>query len=267
MRDGNARHDVADTAVDPNDPATLFVPSFAIDEPRYYSNNYINSSVNPWDTGPLATKAKLEKYGFDLLGGVLDKLGLDFRTGGYGPNYMCDSEPLTPLTNDYRLLKRKVNDFEAKGNTNVTEGVAWGARVLSQQEPFAGGDPENGLIKIMVVLTDGANTFGVMGNRLRSRYSSYGYMIDGRLDGEVNASGSKSTRLMNNKTLEACNFAKESGVDIYTIRLEVRDTGTGSMMRSCASRPDQYFDTPSSRQLKDVFEKIGEQIVRLRLST
>jgi hypothetical protein len=72
---------------------------------------------------------------------------------------------------------------------------------------------------------------------------------------------------MNDKTIEACDFAKESGIDIYTIRLEVRDTGTGDMMRSCASRPDQYFDTPSSRQLKEVFDKIGEQIVKLRLSS
>ncbi|MFC5585525.1 VWA domain-containing protein [Nitratireductor kimnyeongensis] len=269
MADGDKRHDVADTQADQRDPASLFVPAFAIDEPSgyQYRNNYLNATFNPWDNHALAKLEKLKKYGFDLLGDILGLFNLN-RTGtGYGPNDMCDAEPLTPLTNDYSTLKSKVKQFEAKGNTNIMEGVAWGARVLSPEEPFAGGNSEDGLNKVMVVLTDGANTFGVRNNGLRSYYSSFGYMIDGRLDGEVNASTSKSTRLMNEKTIEACDFAKESGIDIYTIRLEVRDTDTGDMMRSCASRPDQYFDTPSSRQLKEVFEKIGEQIVKLRLSS
>lgn len=267
MADGETRHDVADTPAKQRDPASLFVPAFAIDEPGGYSNNYIHSSVNPWDDSDDDKEKKLKKYGFDLLGNILGLLNLNLFNTGKGPNDMCDAEPLTPLTNDYSALKSKVRQFRASGNTNIMEGVSWGARVLSPEEPFAGGDSEDGLIKVMVVLTDGANTFGVLRNRLRSRYSSFGYMIDGRLDGELNASASKSTALMNEKTIEACDFAKDAGTDIYTIRLEVRDTGTGDMMRSCASRPDQYYDTPSSRQLKEVFEKIGEQIVRLRLSS
>ncbi len=171
------------------------------------------------------------------------------------------------MTNDYADLKTKVKKLKASGNTNIMEGVAWGTRVLSPHEPFAGGDPNDGIIKVMVVLTDGKNIFGVRDDRLRSRYSSFGYMVDGRLDGEVNASSSKSTKLMNSKTLEACTYAKADGIDIYTIRLEEDDSDTGTLMSACASRPDQYYDTPSSSQLKKVFENIGEKIVRLRLST
>lgn len=272
MRDGTTRHDVAATPADRRDPASLFVPAFAIDEPgthwseRFY-NDYLDSSVDPLDNSVLGKVKKVGKYGFDLLGNVLGGKKPKPKDDAPGPNYMCSSEPLTPLTNDYALLKSKVKQFEAEGNTNIMEGVSWGARVLSPDEPFPAGNSEDGLVKVMVVLTDGANTFGVLNNRLRSRYTSFGYMVEGRLDGEINASSSKSTRLMNEKTIEACDFAKKSGIDIYTIRLEVRDTGTGDMMRTCASRPDQYFDTPSSRQLKEVFDKIGEQIVKLRLSS
>ncbi|WP_090327149.1 VWA domain-containing protein [Nitratireductor aquibiodomus] len=272
MRDGTTRHDVAATPSDRRDPASLFVPAFAIDEPgtgrseRFY-NDYLDSSVDPLDNSVLGKVKKVGKYGFDLLGNLLGGKKPKPKRNAPGPNYMCSSEPLTPLTNDYTILKSKVRQFEAEGNTNIMEGVSWGARVLSPDEPFPAGNSEDGLVKVMVVLTDGANTFGVLRNRLRSRYTSFGYMVEGRLEGEVNASSGRSTRLMNDKTIEACDFAKKSGIDIYTIRLEVRDTGTGDMMRSCASRPDQYFDTPSSRQLKEVFDKIGEQIVKLRLSS
>ncbi len=264
MPDGDKRHDVADTEAVQTHQASLFVPTFAIDEPEDYRNDYIESEVDPRGND---REKKLKKYGYNGYKQIFKRVALEDLEDNRGPNYMCVSEPLTPLTNDYADLKTKVKKLKASGNTNIMEGVAWGTRVLSPHEPFAGGDPNDGIIKVMVVLTDGKNIFGVRDDRLRSRYSSFGYMVDGRLDGEVNASSSKSTKLMNSKTLEACTYAKADGIDIYTIRLEEDDSDTGTLMSACASRPDQYYDTPSSSQLKKVFEKIGEKIVRLRLST
>lgn len=196
--------------------------------------------------------------------------GPKIRTdGGRGPNFRCDVEPITPLTSNYGELKRKVREFNASGTTNILEGVTWGQRVLSPHEPFSEGRPKQGsdgkIEKIMVVLTDGANNFGNRNTAYGSSYSSFGYVVDGRL-GAVG--GSSITRnKMNEKTLEACTNAKEDGTIIYTIRLEEPDRATGDMLQKCASSPGHFFDAPSRSQLKNVFERIGEDIVKLRLSS
>ncbi len=73
----------------------------------------------------------------------------------------------------------------ANGATNVPEGMAWGWRVLSHGEPFTDGRPESerGNTKVLIVLTDGANTYYTpsslgfndsAGNK--SIYSNLGYV-------------------------------------------------------------------------------------------
>ncbi|KFB09566.1 TadE/TadG family type IV pilus assembly protein [Nitratireductor basaltis] len=295
-------HDVDDTEPG-KDKNSYFTPTFAIDEPDdtlgkgrwatdYYENNYIDANrlidaLNPLDASDKTKKLKLEeKYEARHL---LLGLGLGFGdddddddrgipgggrleiddTGGKGPNFRCTVKPLTPLTSNYADLKLKVRQFEADGTTNILEGVAWGQRVLSPHEPFTeGSDPQGAdgkVEKIMVVLTDGANNFGNNSRPFGSSYSSFGYLVEGRL-GVVGGSG-VTRKMMDDKTLEACTNAKEDGTIIYTIRLEEPDRATGDMLQRCASSPAHFFDAPSRSQLKNVFERIGEDIVKLRLSS
>lgn len=201
------------------------------------------------------------------------KVKIDDGPSGYqdfdkGPDFGCGTQPITPLSNDYRDLIRKVKMLEARGNTNIMEGVAWGMRVLTPGEPFGQGksndDPR--VEKIMIVLTDGANRFGVERNPLGSKYSSQGYLVDERL-GRLFPSNSSVTPAMNDRTLAACSYAKELGIEIYTIRLEEPDKATGTMLQQCASSADHFFDAPTRSQLDEVFEEIGERIVRLRLAS
>jgi len=298
---GGKDHAVEDTPPVKNDPASLFVPAFAIDEPEsswwnYYSNDYLGYAKsyddNPLDNSPDARALRLLKYGLvnqakaivgskrikDLPGGnavvgengfAAPPFGKDIR-GGRGPNWGCYAQPITPLSNDYEDLKRKVRSFTAQGNTNIMEGVAWGMRVLSPHPPFTEGkNPADvrGLEKIMIVLSDGANVFGNTSNALGSTYSSFGYLVDGRL-GVKSGNDKLTNQLMNEKTLQACTNAKEKwGYQIYTIRLEEPDVATGQMLRDCASSPAHYFDTPSRSQLDAVFKDIRDGITKLRLSS
>ena len=50
------------------------------------------------------------------------------------------------------------------GNTNVPEGMAWGWRTVSSNAPFTDGRPntEKGNDKVVIVLTDGANTYSAV---------------------------------------------------------------------------------------------------------
>lgn len=298
---GGKNHDVDDTPAVRGDPASLFVPAFAIDEPEStrsarYNNDYLSYAPdypdnNPLDNSSQARALRLLKYGLvsearsiysnarKLPGGnaPLQANGFarppygtpDFK-GGRGPNAGCHTQPITPLTNNYADLKRKVRNLQAEGNTNIMEGVVWGMRVLSPHAPFTEGkDPEDvpELEKVMIVLSDGANVFGSSSNDFRSPYNSFGYLVNGRL-GITKGNSRATAELMNQKTLQACENAKEKwGYQIYTIRLEEPDVATGQMLRDCASSPGHYFDTPSRNQLNNVFKNIRDGITKLRLSS
>lgn len=282
-RSGGKDYDVSDLPADPSKPDTLFVPSFAADEGDGggYLNSYIASPQGPLSgTGLGAAVTRLKRYGIILPPnggpvqiGLWQRIAADYGPSGYqgynkGPDFGCATQALTPLTNDYGLVRSRVKQLNAQGNTNIMEGVAWGHRVLTPGEPFAGAsDPKKSHAeKIMVVLTDGANTLGNTNTPLGSHYSSFGYLADGRL-GMAAASSSATNGAMNERTLAACNYAKEYGITVYTIRLEEPDVKTGTMLQQCASSAEHYFDAPSRSQLDDVFKTIKDRIVRLRLSS
>ncbi len=136
-----------------------------------------------------------------------------------GPGYGCEVEPLLELTSNFASVRKKIDALDANGSTNTTEGVMWGWRVLSPGEPFTHGSKKGaGIRKAMVVLTDGVNSFGTLPNKFGSGYTSYGYLVDGRLG--IAAGGSSVTNnILNNKTSTACENAKADGIEIYTIRL------------------------------------------------
>ncbi|MBN9036592.1 MAG: TadE/TadG family protein [Rhizobiales bacterium] len=273
-------HDVADTPPDAKDKRSLFSPALAIDEPDTpeYENSYIVSSADPTAKGLLNKLKLIGKYGLQIdigffnLSSLLAGLGLwtppaTTINAGHGPNRGCDVQPITALTANYGDLRTKVSQLQASGTTNIMEGVAWGARVLSPGEPFGqGAKPRKSLQKVMVVLTDGSNVMGNRQTKLKSSYSSFGYLVDGRL-GVAEGSSGDTNALMNAKTLEACTSAKQAGTVIYTIRLEEPDVKTGTMLRDCATDPDHYFDIPSRSQLDDAFKAIKERIVLLRLAS
>jgi Flp pilus assembly protein TadG len=297
-------YDVNDAAPNVSKPETLFVPAFAIDEPDSggFRNSYISSSAKPKEKSVAEKRNRFAKYGVatdettgkpknngmidplnklvkDVVGGLLNlieialgkpaKIDIDTKDGK-GPNKGCDGiKPITPLTSDYADLKKKVNEFEAAGTTNITEGVAWGMRVLSPAEPFTQGRDDKtvpNLDKILIVLTDGTNNLGPKNNGLGSDYSSEGYLVDGRLGISVGGS-SETNGKMNEKTLATCKNAKDDGIEVYTIRLEEPDVATGMMLRECASSPGNFFDVPTRAKLDEAFGKIRERIVKIRIAS
>lgn len=268
--------DVTDAVPDPKKPETLFVPAFSIDEPDGggYSNSYIVSAADPLDKTPAGQLKKLLKYGIPnlaLLDAPAPKLEwlpvVASTSAGKGPNKDCVSQPIQPLTNDYTKIKKMVNSLQANGTTNIMEGVAWGMRALSPEPPFTEGSAKApGIEKIMIVLTDGSNVFGNNATKLGSSYSSNGYLVDGRLGISVGSS-TDTNKLMNARTLAACENAKKAGTVVYTIRLEEPDVKTGMMLKECATSLNHFFDAPSRSQLDDVFKSIRDDVVRLRISS
>jgi len=90
---------------------------------------------------------------------------------------------VTPLTASQATITTAIDNQIAQGATNITAGLTWGWRVLSPGEPFAEGrayaDGENQ--KILILMTDGANTYYPNSSLIKSWYGAWGYVQQGHL--------------------------------------------------------------------------------------
>jgi Flp pilus assembly protein TadG len=200
-----------------------------------------------------------------------------------GPNLLCDSQPLTTLTNSNSVLNAQIAAMRAKGSTNLLSGVMWGWRTISPNGPFntqttAAGSigPQNALaytaknnVKVMVLMTDGYNSWNANSssydNNLSS-YSAFGYFENGRL-GSTNSSNVRS--VMDAATLTACQNAKAAGIQIYTVGFSIPsdpiDSAGLSLLQSCASQTSMAYIAQDGSGLIATFKSIAESMSDLRL--
>jgi hypothetical protein len=309
-----------DTTPTSGTPATLYVPMFAPDEAgnRWQDLNhddvndlsagnsdfdYNNSWWADWEidnTGVLDRQKDARKY-FRV-----KPYGSSSAGSGYGPNFSCTTSPITPLT-DVTVAAGKdtitaaIDAMKPTGNTNVPEGTAWGWRVLSSNEPFTEGrgNSEKGNDKVVIVLTDGANTYGDQGGDddadNKSTYAAYGYAghkfatteTTGRLYKGTSTDVSKTTYTSTNyqKALDEhmraiCANAKNSNVLLMTVALDLDkdkadEAKAISELKSCASdsrfRKDtdgnaaKLFWNATGATLSTVFKEIADELSNLRI--
>jgi hypothetical protein len=157
--------------------------------------------------------------------------------------------------------------MQANGYTNIGEGVMWGWRVLSPGAPFTEGrEPDDGdNRKIMIVMTDGENVLSPTMNHNKSVYAAAGFGSNGRV-GTVHTSSGYNAKL-NEKLIAACKGAKEDGINVFTVAFGLEGSpATQQLLKSCASRPEQYFTAGDGDALLQSFHNIGRQISQLRIS-
>jgi hypothetical protein len=259
-------YDVDDTAPS---GASQFAPWFAPDEPDTnlsygyddYQNNYLSDTGGTcswtWSLTDAQRQSRTCKYN-----------GATPNTyGGKGPNFLCDSNAITPLTNAKSTLSTAIGALDAAGNTNILEGVMWGWRVLSPTAPFTEGKAytASNNRKIIILMTDGQNNYGALRNMNNSNYFTYGYAKFGHI-GQVTNDNSTLTSLLDGKTLAACSNAKARGIVIYTIGFGSGAAASQSLLRSCASDPSYFYQPTTSADLQPVFLAIAQSINRLRIA-
>ena len=60
---------------------------------------------------------------------------------------------------------------------------------------------------------------------------------------------------------------KAKGIIIYTITFgSTPSTSTKNLYRTCATKPDFYFHSPTNGELRNIFRTIGMQLSNLRIS-
>lgn len=304
-------YDLTDERPREGNPATLFVPMFYPDDSSNGYNDWItkvtsttDSTKNKlfWDPSDSSLSASnraphtMTKY-FDVRSSNGTQLGYVAPYGshkmgqGNGPNGNCTTQPITPLvdvtnTAGMKQIKDAISAMQPLGGTSVGSGLAWGWRVLSSAEPFTEGRPETdrGNDKVVILLTDGANTYytpssvrrlngstsaAVDNNNVKSIYGDYGFLLPynkpydyGRLFQGLSSSFNKSqytnenySRAMNDKMQTLCENAKASGVMIMTVGLDleaeakkdskVKDQIAGLKKCSSDSRNRRDPDDPS----------------------
>lgn len=198
-------YNVNDNAVSSAVPASLIVPSFAIDEltdikvtkngkTTTYSYNSNNTYINDgYATGSSAT-CRSDDTAQSALPTRLTQAckyqePASIQSSAAGPNWMCSSRPLSILGTGQSTLLSEINQLQPDGNTDIHEGFMWGWRTISPTSVFSGETsppvsyaqtvPQGGLPvykKIIVLMTDGANTWTADSSMaLGSYYSAYGY--------------------------------------------------------------------------------------------
>lgn len=293
-------------------PATLFVPMFAPDEPgdrwatqddntpdEFYAPN------NWWNDGTEGTAVERQKN----MAKYFDKRDLNASSpNGVGPNYSCTTNPLTPLTdvttaNGLASINSAISAMAPNGATNVPEGIAWGWRVVSSGAPFTEGRPdsEKGNDKIVIVLTDGVNTYYTPGSLgyadpagNKSTYSAYGYtgvghdgtgtsrLFMGTDVGAYDYSNSNYTAALNQQMASVCGNAKAAGVIMMTVSLDLSTNKAGeaaaiAALKDCASdsrfrkdpndssKPAKLYWNATGDSLSDTFQEIADELSNLRI--
>lgn len=192
-----------------------------------------------------------------------------FRPGG-DPNAGCDISPVVPLTFNFASVKTAVRGMTAGGYTNIPMGLVWGWHVLTPSggplggvaEPYGRAD----LVKAVVLMTDGQNNLG----NAEDEYSGVGLMNQNRV-GVAGASNDAQRRAaLDGRLAELCTNMKARGIVIYTVRVEVSE-GSSEVLRKCATVKEDgetplFYDVPDAAKLPAVFDKIGQDLIKLRLS-
>jgi Flp pilus assembly protein TadG len=281
-------------------PATLFVPMFAPDETDPTSGGSPVASNSWWADGLTGAT----NYAARQLN--MPKYFTPYATaaeGTKGPNFSCTTKAITPLTDVSKsagatAIKSAIDSMVAGGNTNVPEGMAWGWRTVSSTEPFTEGrsEVEKGNDKVVIVVTDGANTYSTYspdsaGNK--STYAAFGHvkLINkptelGRIfDGTTGVSkttytSSNYSSAMNSHFVQLCNNAKAKGIMVMTVALDLDASDSAeaaqmNMLKNCASNsrvrrdangdPVKLYWNSTGSSLSTDFKAIGDELSNLRI--
>lgn len=301
-------YDVQDDSPLAGNPATLFVPFFAPDESddggysgstyAGYANSYLRDVTG--DTQFVDKQGDVRKYVSRPATSAVAYGSVQYGPNALspyavGPNSGCGTAAMLPLTTDMGAVKTELTQMVANGNTHIPLGMAWGWNLLSPNMPF-GAQPygTKNLLKIAVLVTDGANTYaqsgapgsstyanvkickngsglyycpGTSGSPAddNSNYTGYGYSWQKRIKTDAGSYGDPVTA-MNNRLTKLCANMKSAGITVYTVPVEVTDTSIKTLLQGCASGRDKYIDVSSSAGLAAAFNNIAGSIGSLRVS-
>lgn len=189
----------------------------------------IEDRVQPYDTNATTPATMTPDTLFDAVDGALAVFP------NAAPAY-CGLPQMLPLTTNFSAYGASVDAMSPNGATNGTVGLVWGLHMLTPGDPFGAAANFGSVRKVIVFLTDGANT--------QSRYSSVAADIDARM-------------------ALACSEIKSRGVELFTIGLMDANM---SVLTPCATSSQMAFQVSNPSEIPDLFDMISQQLVLVRLT-
>jgi Flp pilus assembly protein TadG len=167
-----------------------------------------------------------------------------------------DGNSIVPLTSNKTTLKNSITALTANGGTAGALGTQWAWYMISPSwasiwgtasapSPYAdlttlnsNGAPK--LRKFAVLMTDG----------------DYNMMYG----------DTASTSTTNTAALAVCTGMKNAGITVYTVGFQLSGSTPKTMLTSCASSSDKFYDASSEASLLAAFRDIALKISSLRLT-
>ena len=156
----------------------------------------------------------------------------------------CPVASMMTLGYVWTSLSSEIDAMVANGSTNQTIGLQHGWATLTSGSPYSAPTLPPNTTQYIILVSDGLNT--------QDRW--YG-------DGSNEATG------VNTRMSAACTNAKNAGIVIYTIFVDLNGTqGNSSVLQSCATDSSKYFDLTTSGSIITTFNQIAQQITAVRVS-
>jgi hypothetical protein len=200
-----------------------------------------------------------------------------YYRGKEGPNQSCTTTAITPLTANTTTLNAAIDAMSPTGNTNVPEGLAWGWRTISSNEPFTEGVSETrkDIDKVVIVLTDGANTYGDINTQgsggdvtgTQSTYAAFGY------SGYAGNTGTNGTATLSNAsniarifanttasktTHDSTNFQKAMDEKMLAICTNIKDKKIMLMTVALDLDPNNVSGTTAKAQVNKAIQTLTD---------
>ena len=215
-----------------------------------------------------------------------------------GPNLSCPQAPILALTASKRIILNTIAGLQAtyRGGGFANLGLQAGWFTLSPNWRGLWGNPTlpldygtPAMQKVVVLMTGGVNQWfdwpggapglapsSYVGQSVDADYTAYGRLSENRLNITIPNSGNLAADSMvananaeagiNQRMAQLCTRIKNAGITVYAITFGVADAATQALWKGCASKPDNYFNSPTQAALKDAFSQIGSQLASLRLT-
>jgi len=183
------------------------------------------------------------------------------------PGYLDTSQkclkPIVTLSTDKVALKTAIDGMvfnigSYEPFTYIPAGLIWGINVLSPTAPLteaAAYDPANKTPrKALILMTDGENT-----RRFQSSDGKHVAFSSG-------ATGVTQLGTVNTETLSLCTYAKDNNIEVYSVAFMVDDPAAKTMLETCATDSDHYFDASDPDKLLAAFSGIAQSLSQVRLA-
>lgn len=184
------------------------------------------------------------------------------------PGYLATSQrcpsPVISLTDQENSV---LNSIEAmvpnvggyKPYTYIPAGLVWGLNMLSPSVPFTDGkayDPDNkNPRKVVVLMTDGENT-------LRFRNTDGGHIA---YSGTATQQAAQAQQTLDD-SLSLCSNIKAKNIEVFSVAFAVDSDDAKSLLETCASDPQHYFDAGDAVALDASFQQIADALTNVRLA-